>query len=213
MTADTAIGRAWCLVALHRPGEAREVVRAAVLADIERGQWHPALQAVVEAARMGDAEWARTTLEAIGPVDGAFAAARMSYVRAMAGRSSEPFAAVEEQLTTIGASLLAAEAATALARALRREGNQREGAAASKRAETLLANCQGARTPGSTAVDSVVPLSPREREIALLASNGLTSKEIAERLFLSARTVDNHLQNAYTKLGVTSRAELGDALR
>lgn len=213
MTSDTAAGRAWCLIALRRPGEAREIVRAAVLADVERGQWHPALQSVTEAARMGDAEWARATLDSIGPVDGAFAKARIAYIRAMAGRSAEPFAAAEEQLTRLGASLLAAEAAAGLARALRREGNQREAAAASKRAEALLAVCQGARTPGSAAVDSVVPLSPREREIAQLASNGLTSKEIAERLFLSARTVDNHLQNAYTKLGVTSRAELGDALR
>jgi DNA-binding CsgD family transcriptional regulator len=51
-------------------------------------------------------------------------------------------------------------------------------------------------------------LTPREREIALLAARGATSREIAGRLVLSVRTVDNHLQNAYRKLGVTSRQEL-----
>ena len=61
-------------------------------------------------------------------------------------------------------------------------------------------------------VDSVVPLTAREREIALLVAGGLATKEVAERLFLSARTVSNHLQNAYTKLGVSRRTELAEAL-
>jgi DNA-binding CsgD family transcriptional regulator len=57
-----------------------------------------------------------------------------------------------------------------------------------------------------------VPLSGREREIVVLAAKGMTSKDIAERLFLSVRTVNNHLQHAYTKLGVTSRAGLAEAV-
>ena len=56
------------------------------------------------------------------------------------------------------------------------------------------------------------PLTQREHEICLLACDGLASKQIAERLFLSIRTVNNHLQNAYTKLGVGGRAELGGVL-
>jgi DNA-binding CsgD family transcriptional regulator len=56
------------------------------------------------------------------------------------------------------------------------------------------------------------PLSGRERQIVMLAVNGMASKDIAERLFLSVRTVSNHLQHAYTKLGVTSRAALAQAL-
>ena len=46
----------------------------------------------------------------------------------------------------------------------------------------------------------------------MLAARGMTSKDIAERLFLSVRTVNNHLQHAYTKLGVTSRAGLAEAV-
>ena len=55
-------------------------------------------------------------------------------------------------------------------------------------------------------------LTAREREVATLAAAGLTSREIAGRLVVSVRTVDNHLQRAYRKLGVTRREELADLL-
>ena len=58
----------------------------------------------------------------------------------------------------------------------------------------------------------VTPLTPRERDIATLAAQGVSSKDIADRLFLSVRTVNNHLQNVYSKLGVGSRKELASAL-
>jgi DNA-binding NarL/FixJ family response regulator len=47
----------------------------------------------------------------------------------------------------------------------------------------------------------------------VLAAAGASSREIAAKLVLSVRTVDNHLQNAYSKLGVTSREELARVLR
>ncbi|WP_369226233.1 AAA family ATPase [Streptomyces sp. R39] len=55
-------------------------------------------------------------------------------------------------------------------------------------------------------------LTPQETEIAQLAASGLTNKQIAERLFLSHRTVGAHLYQIYPKLGITSRAMLRDAL-
>ncbi|CAM5464884.1 LuxR family transcriptional regulator OS=Streptomyces aurantiogriseus OX=66870 GN=GCM10010251_22170 PE=4 SV=1 [Streptomyces aurantiogriseus] len=55
-------------------------------------------------------------------------------------------------------------------------------------------------------------LTSQEREIAQLAARGLTNKQIAERLFLSHRTVGAHLYQIYPKLGITSRGMLRDAL-
>jgi DNA-binding CsgD family transcriptional regulator len=55
-------------------------------------------------------------------------------------------------------------------------------------------------------------LSPQEYEVAALAASGLTNKEIAQRLQMSARTVGTHLYRVFPKLGVTSRAALRDAL-
>ena len=56
-------------------------------------------------------------------------------------------------------------------------------------------------------------LTPQQLEIAQLAAEGLTNKEIGERLFLSHRTVGTHLYQLFPKLGITSRAALRDALK
>jgi DNA-binding CsgD family transcriptional regulator/tetratricopeptide (TPR) repeat protein len=61
---------------------------------------------------------------------------------------------------------------------------------------------------GATAADPGDGLTPREREVAGLAASGLPSRSIALRLSLSERTVENHLQRIYAKLGLHSRAEL-----
>jgi DNA-binding CsgD family transcriptional regulator len=79
-------------------------------------------------------------------------------------------------------------------------------------AAELVRKCEGARTPGLLQPAAVVPLTRRESEVATLAATAATSKEIALTLHLSARTVDNHLQSAYAKLGVTRRTELATAL-
>jgi DNA-binding CsgD family transcriptional regulator/tetratricopeptide (TPR) repeat protein len=56
-------------------------------------------------------------------------------------------------------------------------------------------------------------LSPQETQIAQLAADGLTNREIGERLFLSHRTVGSHLYRTFPKLGITSRSELAAALK
>ena len=55
-------------------------------------------------------------------------------------------------------------------------------------------------------------LSPQELQIAQLAAEGLSNREIGERLYLSHRTVSTHLYRLFPKLGITSRTQLRDAL-
>ena len=56
-------------------------------------------------------------------------------------------------------------------------------------------------------------LSPQEMQIAQLAAEGLTNREIGERLFLSHRTIGSHLYRIFPKLGIKSRSELAAAFR
>jgi DNA-binding NarL/FixJ family response regulator len=55
-------------------------------------------------------------------------------------------------------------------------------------------------------------LTAQEQQIAELAAQGLSNREIAERLLLSPRTVGSHLYRIFPKLGVTTRAQLRDSL-
>jgi len=69
-----------------------------------------------------------------------------------------------------------------------------------------------ASTPALETAPQPVALTKREREVATLAARGLSSREIAGTIVVSTRTVENHLQRAYEKLGVSGRSELAEAL-
>jgi DNA-binding CsgD family transcriptional regulator len=60
--------------------------------------------------------------------------------------------------------------------------------------------------------DALGELTPQQRQIVRLASDGLTDREIGDRLFLSPRTVSSHLYRSYPKLGVASRHQLRDVI-
>jgi predicted ATPase/class 3 adenylate cyclase/DNA-binding CsgD family transcriptional regulator len=51
-----------------------------------------------------------------------------------------------------------------------------------------------------------VPLSPREHEVVALIADGLSNREIADRLVLSVRTVERHIENVYNRLGIRGKA-------
>ncbi|MGH8885243.1 MAG: helix-turn-helix transcriptional regulator [Egibacteraceae bacterium] len=75
--------------------------------------------------------------------------------------------------------------------------------------EQLLA--AGAR-PRRVAVTGPDALTPSQRRVAELAADGMTNRDIAHTLFVTVRTVEMHLSNAYSKLGITSRYQLPPAL-
>jgi DNA-binding CsgD family transcriptional regulator len=81
-----------------------------------------------------------------------------------------------------------------------------------ERAQAELRACgvPVARAPGEP--DALEELTPQQRQIVHLASDGLTDREIADRLFLSPRTVGSHLYRSYPKLGVASRHQLRDVI-
>jgi DNA-binding CsgD family transcriptional regulator len=81
-----------------------------------------------------------------------------------------------------------------------------------QRAEAELRACgvTAAETPGER--DAPWELTPQQRQIVRLASDGLTNREIGDRLFLSPRTVSSHLYRSYPMLGVADRHQLRDVI-
>ena len=80
---------------------------------------------------------------------------------------------------------------------------------------TYTVPAAGPEPRGTAETDIRLPsqLTVREREIASLVTAGLSNKQIAERLFISRRTVDAHLEHIFGKLGITSRVMLAIQLQ
>jgi DNA-binding CsgD family transcriptional regulator len=80
------------------------------------------------------------------------------------------------------------------------------------RSAALAADCEGSRSPALGRISTRGTLTDRELQVARMASGGASSADVATRLGLSVRTVENHLQQAYSKLGVSSRSQLAAIL-
>ena len=81
-----------------------------------------------------------------------------------------------------------------------------------QRTQAELRACGVAITGAPAEPDALGELTPQQRQIVRLASDGLTDREIGDRLFLSPRTVSSHLHRSYPKLGVASRHQLRDVI-
>ena len=80
--------------------------------------------------------------------------------------------------------------------------------------ERVLAGLRTAGAPAPTAIlRGPDALTPSERRVAEMAVDGLSNREIAERLFVTVRTVEHQLQGAHRKLGTDARIRLAEALR
>jgi DNA-binding NarL/FixJ family response regulator len=143
------------------------------------------------------------------------------------GADPEALAAAAEALADSPARLDHARCLVDLGAALRRANRRgaareplREGfelarrcgaAALSQRAHEELLVAGG--RPRRLMFSGPEALTPSERRVAELAAEGQSNREIAQALFVTTKTVDNHLGRTYTKLGITSRTELTAALR
>jgi DNA-binding CsgD family transcriptional regulator len=210
---ELPLGRAWALVAGGQIPAARALLLDAATAAEAAGHVPVAGWLLHDAARLGAAVEAAPALGALASLtDSVLVAARADHAVALVADDPDHLARCADEFERLGALLLAAESAAGAADAWRRRQEQRRAAALDVRARGLAERCEGARTPALVRAGGVVPLTDREREVALLAASGQTSRMIADHLFLSVRTIDNHLGRIYDKLGVSSRAELAAAL-
>ncbi|KNB52151.1 helix-turn-helix transcriptional regulator [Streptomyces caatingaensis] len=210
-----------CASVLARAGDRAAAERRA-LAVAERagaaGRIRQRIAALHLAARVGAAGRAAAALPAPGRDPSGTAAVRARHVRALADGDGDALDAVSADFAALGALPWAAEAAARAAAVHRAAGRQARCRESADTARRLL-------PPGGAVLpdwaggerDEDVPrprarLTSREREVVSLAVARLSNQEIAGRLVLSVRTVENHLYRAYGKLGVTTRTELARRL-
>jgi DNA-binding CsgD family transcriptional regulator/tetratricopeptide (TPR) repeat protein len=205
--------RAWVAVSQGDLVTAQAELWAGVEMADDRGQYALGAAAAHDLLRVGVGRAAVERLDDLARrVDGDLMLARVQHGHAELSDDPDLATSAADSFEAMGALLYAAEAAVLEQRRCLEAGLTRRAAAAAARSARLVELCERPRTPALRVERAVDPLSSREREVALLASEGRSSREIADQLYLSVRTVDNHLQRAYTKLGVASRAELSTAL-
>jgi DNA-binding CsgD family transcriptional regulator len=188
--------------------------RALALADEAAAEGYTGFELVhlVEAVRLGALGVAGRLVEVAGRVEGPLARAHAEMAPALVTGDGAGLDAAADRFAALGTMLPAAEAATRAARAHRRAGALRHARASADRAQELREHCEGAWTPALAGGSALDDLTPREREVVLLAGRGLSSRAVADRFGVSVRTIDNQLGRAYRKLGITSRAELSSLL-
>ncbi len=207
--ARVADARGWVAHVAGEPDLARRTFDTEADLAVAAGDHVGAATLLTSLARCGGAVAALDRLVTIAEGgDGALVQAQVLFTRALATDDPESGDEAAEQFAAMNADLLAAEAASTAARGHARRGDPRRAARSEARSNELMAGCEGAKPPLVWNLGLATPLTAREREVTVLVAEGHASKEVARRLALSPRTVDNYLQKAYQKLGISNRAAL-----
>jgi len=205
--------RSWLAAAEGSERRGIELARTAAEAARRCGQFAVEADALHLAARFGDPTVADRLAVLAGQIDGRAAPVQARHAAAVAASDGAALDRVSSEFDDIGLLLSAADSAAQAASAHGRAGARRAAIESAARATRLAALCGGVMTPAIRSAAQPLPLTSREREIGVLAAAGLTNKEIADRLTVSVRTVENHLYRACIKLDVTDREGLAMVIR
>jgi len=203
----------WADVVAGRSDVAADGFEAAAERCLQTGEVLHAAHALHDLVRIDRADRGSAALRELARrSDGQLLQAFAQHAAATVACDAEALRAVATQFESLGYDLHAAEAWSQAADSARQAGETRRAMAAHRRATRCARRCEGARTPLLTSWPDPLDLSRREREIARLTVDGLRRRDIADKLVISARTVDSHLQRIYRKLGVHDREALAHAL-
>ena len=211
------IADAWLANARGERAAAAEALMGALERTTAGEQWTNLAETWHEATRLDLLDLLPPTTGWQRP-QGALAATRFDMVAARGAADGTALEEASRAFDKMGAPLYAAEAAAAAASAYRKAGNVKDATRLDGTAGALLAKVatvakvSNIATPLLAGRSSSGPLSAREREIAGLAALGLSNRQIADRLIVSERTVENHLYRVFIKLGVDGRDELAGVL-
>lgn len=204
---DRLVAKAWVAAARGRTSQAQKLALQA--AELARGHGQSGREVIClqTAIHFGHAQCAARLRELADQVDGPRAMVAARWGDGLRTGDGDALLAASEEFESLGDRLAAADTAAHAAQAFTRQSRRGAALTASLRATRIAADC-GAKTPATDAVATPLPLSRREREIAMMVAEGLSNRRIAEALVLSVRTVEGHVQRIFSRVGVNSRAEL-----
>ena len=206
--AEKSIAEAWVLAAEGVTSQAISIIQAA--AKQERRLGRPAWEVLLlqAATQFGDHTTAARLAELTGQVQGPRAPAAAAHAAALAAGSGDALLDASRQYEAFGDRLAAADAAAQAVVAYQHAGLRGAALSASATAQRLAAECQGAQTPALRTAATPQPFTARQREIISLAAQGLSNKDIAERLTMSIRSVEGHLFRASQRVAANNREQL-----
>ncbi len=205
---EHALVRAWIAATQGAVSEATAVALAAAETARANGQFAAEVMCLQTATQFGDHSGAGRLSDLTVLVEGPRVGLAAAFSTALWHDDGDRLAAVSTDFEVMGDLVAAVDAAALAATAYRRKEMRGSALGQAARAGELADLCGGAVTPALLATTERLPLTDREREIAMLIGAGLSSRAVAQRLHLSVRTVEGHIYRAMAKTGVTTRSEL-----
>jgi ATP/maltotriose-dependent transcriptional regulator MalT len=203
---ELELARAWERASVDQTTAARmHAVRAARIAQ-QSGTHAIEMRALHTAVRFGDRSCAARLEELASTLNTPLAEAIATQARGLAYHDGDLLDVAAGRFTDLGALALAADAAAQAVDEHARRGDRGKEVESSTRAYWLASQC-GLRTPAVDAAARPLPISGRERDIAMLVAAGLSNRQIADRLVVSVRTVEGHLYRIFAKLGINNRGQ------
>lgn len=207
-----SLAEAWVCAAEGAVSQAISISRAA--AERERLLGRPAWEVVLlqAATQFGDPTTASRLAELAEQVHGPRVHAAAAHAAALAACDGDRLVESSRQYGGFGDRLAAADAMAHAVRVYQDRGLGGAALQASAKAQQLAGECDGPDTPALRSATVPRPITARQREIISLAAQGLSNKEIAERLTVSIRSVEGHLFRASQRVGANSREQLIELL-
>ncbi|MCW2558835.1 MAG: response regulator containing a CheY-like receiver domain and an DNA-binding domain [Mycobacterium sp.] len=210
---ERSVARAWLAAGQGAVSEGITILLSAAERAGASGQFAAEVNCLQIATQFGDRSGSTRLRELAAIVEGPRVGLAARFAEALRDDDAMELAAVSEEFERMGDLVAAVDAAAHAATGYRRQNLRGSALACSTRADGLARQCGGASTPALGQATEELPLTGREREIAMLIAAGLSSPAIAERLSLSVRTVESHIHRAMKKTGTTSRDELANLVR
>jgi DNA-binding CsgD family transcriptional regulator len=210
---ERSLARAWVAAGQGAVSEAINILLSAAQRAGAKRQFAAEVICLQTATQFGDRSGAPRLRELEAIVEGPRVGLAARFAEALRDADAAELTAVSEEFERMGDLVAAVDAAAHAAIGYRRRDMRGSALGCSTRADALAQQCGGASTPALRQASEELPLTDREREIVMLIGEGSSNREVAARLTLSLRTVENHIYKAMAKTGTTSRDELANLLR